>query len=247
MDLYLLVSGTILIFTSIMAYVYLRKLRGVFREYSKAKTLLEDIIVSFNRDLERQGEEIRSVSQGVEEVLLEINKLKNREGAVGLESFEERIADIRERVETVSKIRERLEARIETLDRKIEEVFRRQDEQAEKISRLESSLASLRVNVLEAGLEGAEVKTAIPLRREKALSKLTDTELRVLEILATEGEKTASQIRERINLTREHTSRLMKSLYTRGYIERNTERRPYIYQIKKEMLELLKRRRELEA
>ena len=244
MDLYLLISFMLLISTSIMAYIYLRKLRGVYKEYGKAKGILEDIILSFNKDLERQGEEIRSVSQKTEEVLLEINKIRNSERTAGSEDFEKRIMEIKEKLSEVSKIRESLETRIGELDRKIEEVFRRQEEQDEKILRIESSLASSRVGVLETEPSGVEVKTAIPFRRERALARLTETELKVLEILASEGGKTASQIRERINLTREHTSRLMKSLYSRGYVERNTERLPYVYHIKKEMLELLRRQEE---
>jgi len=58
-------------------------------------------------------------------------------------------------------------------------------------------------------------------------------------LLVSEGEKTASKIRERIGLTREHTARLMKSLYSRGYIERRTDKMPYVYRLKDEMKDIL--------
>ena len=84
------------------------------------------------------------------------------------------------------------------------------------------------------------VKPAFPLKRERALAPLTPTELKVLEILSTEGDKTVREIRSRIGLTREHTGRLMKSLYDKGYVERRTDRIPYVYRIKKEMEEMLR-------
>jgi DNA-binding MarR family transcriptional regulator len=79
----------------------------------------------------------------------------------------------------------------------------------------------------------------IPLRRESALASLTETELKILEILAQQGEKTAIQIRNEIKLTREHTARLMKKLYVSDYVERRTDRTPYVYRLKKEMETLL--------
>ena len=82
-------------------------------------------------------------------------------------------------------------------------------------------------------------RSAIPLRRERALAPLTPTELKVLEILSVEGDKTVREIRNRIGLTREHTGRLMKSLYDKGYVERRTDKIPYVYRIKKEMEDML--------
>jgi len=63
----------------------------------------------------------------------------------------------------------------------------------------------------------------------------------VLEILAAEGRKTAPEIRERVELTREHTARLMKKLYEEGYLERDVQKIPYAYSIKKEMQKILKK------
>jgi len=73
------------------------------------------------------------------------------------------------------------------------------------------------------------------------LASLTETELDVLEALATEGRKTAPEIKERIKLTREHTARLMKNLYERGYLERSTQKIPYSYSIKDAMRKILRK------
>ncbi|MCW4043605.1 MAG: hypothetical protein NWE90_07780, partial [Candidatus Bathyarchaeota archaeon] len=61
------------------------------------------------------------------------------------------------------------------------------------------------------------------------------------EILALEGPKIAPQIKEKIELSREHTARLMKKLYEEGYLERDTNKIPFKYYIKKEMEKLLKK------
>ena len=73
-------------------------------------------------------------------------------------------------------------------------------------------------------------------------STLTETELTVLETLAAEGAKTAPEMNKRINLSREHTARLMKKLYENGYLERDTRKIPYTYRIKEEMLKILRKR-----
>jgi DNA-binding Lrp family transcriptional regulator len=60
-------------------------------------------------------------------------------------------------------------------------------------------------------------------------------------MLATEGSKTAPEIKERVRLSREHTARLMKNLYEEGYLERETGKIPFRYSVKKEMEKLLKK------
>jgi DNA-binding MarR family transcriptional regulator len=70
---------------------------------------------------------------------------------------------------------------------------------------------------------------------------LTDTEISVLEMLAAEGSKTAPEIKEKVQLSREHTARLMKKLYEEGYLERETNKIPFKYSVKKEMENLLKK------
>jgi hypothetical protein len=52
---------------------------------------------------------------------------------------------------------------------------------------------------------------------------------------------TAPDVKDEINLTREHTARLMKKLYETGYLERETRKLPYYYSIKEEMVKILKK------
>jgi DNA-binding Lrp family transcriptional regulator len=73
------------------------------------------------------------------------------------------------------------------------------------------------------------------------MAALTDTELAVLEMLSAEGPKTAPEIKQRVQHSREHTARLMKKLYEEGYLERETGKIPFKYSVKKEMEKLLKK------
>lgn len=117
-----------------------------------------------------------------------------------------------------------------------------------KIKDIESSQETFKVKI--AGFEEQIQKfnfapeinePVIHIKRDKALAALTETEIAVLEMLSSEGPKTAPEIKERVKLSREHTARLMKKLYEEGYLEREVGKIPFRYSIKKEMEKLLKK------
>ena len=53
------------------------------------------------------------------------------------------------------------------------------------------------------------------------------------------GEGTVPEIKEIIEKTREHTARLLKKLYDKGFVDRNTSSMPYRYSIRKEIRDLI--------
>lgn len=59
----------------------------------------------------------------------------------------------------------------------------------------------------------------------------TPTELQVLNLLASEGPKSAPEIGISVGRSREHTARLMKRLYEEGYVRRDQTRTPFRYSI----------------
>ena len=89
-----------------------------------------------------------------------------------------------------------------------------------------------------------DMEAPIPLKQEAVLDQLTQTELEVLTLIEEIGEGSVPEIRKRIEKTREHTARLLKKLYERGFIDRNTSRMPYRYYVRKEIKELIQRQRE---
>lgn len=58
----------------------------------------------------------------------------------------------------------------------------------------------------------------------------TETEAKVLRFLV-QGPRTSAQIKEEIGRSREHTARLMKTLFNRGLVIRNDRNKPYVYEI----------------
>ena len=119
-----------------------------------------------------------------------------------------------------------------------------------KIKDIEASQETLKVKItgFEEQIQKFNVTPEIsepvmPIKRDKAMAALTDTEISVLEMLSSEGPKTAPEIKDRVKLSREHTARLMKKLYEEGYLEREVGKIPFSYSIKKEMEKLLKETR----
>lgn len=85
-----------------------------------------------------------------------------------------------------------------------------------------------------------QTQAPIPVSERGILSGLNETELMVLEILNREGEMSVPNMKEAIGKTREHTARIFKKLYDRGFVDRNTRSMPYNYRIRKELEDLLK-------
>jgi DNA-binding MarR family transcriptional regulator len=83
------------------------------------------------------------------------------------------------------------------------------------------------------------VEAPIPVMQDRIIEQLTETEFSVLAIIDELGEGSVPDIKERIQKTREHTARLLKKLYERGYIDRSTSSMPYRYYIRKEIKEIV--------
>jgi CRP-like cAMP-binding protein len=62
------------------------------------------------------------------------------------------------------------------------------------------------------------------------LGESTETETKVLRFLV-EGPKSSAEIKEWVGRSREHTARLMKTLFDRGLVVRNDRNKPYVYEI----------------
>ena len=208
------------IFT-IMILFYYRKYLKLKSAYLEARNIVESIIVSFNRQLKTDELLLNQLRERVDS-LKEGRDLAYRVLNENIESIKENVLTIRTDIDTKIK---GLESRIEELAKAYSD-FKKQIEKV-RIEQRESSA-------------GEEIDSAIPIKATKALEPLTETELLVLKILAGEGEKSSSEIKERINLTREHSARLLKKLYEEGYLERDVRNKPYKYRIKNEMIDILR-------
>jgi len=229
-DLLLMVVTALLLITMGASALYYRRIRRVSEEYEEAKDVVDDVIISFNRQFQKQEDGLRIVTHETEVLSSEREKIVEK-----VENHDRQLVDIAGKIEAFSEVEQKLSTQIEKTDKKVNDLMASQERVVQRIAEIEKAK-------YKAPIPEAKIEAAIPIKKEKALAPLTETELAVLEILAKEGEKTAPEIRERIGLTREHTARLMKKLYEDGYLERTTRKMPYTYRLKEEMSKILKKR-----
>ena len=194
---------------------------------------------SFNRELKREADRLETINFKVEGTsakadnsLKKINNVEKR-----ITPFEEKLGAI---IQTISQMLSQNNTTILSglsgLELKIKDIEASQEKLQLKISVFEEEIQKI-------ALTPPEIKKdpVIFIKRDKAMASLTDTEIKVLEILSKEGPKTAPEIKERVQLSREHTARLMKKLYEEGYLEREAAKIPFRYSIKKEMENLMQK------
>jgi uncharacterized protein YukE len=121
----------------------------------------------------------------------------------------------------------------------------------EKVDGLQKNLRSVEQEVQEMGarvnhlsLLGKRAvgtpEAPVGVVTEITLAKLSPTERGVLELLA-DGAKAAPEIGRLVAKSREHTARLMKSLFEQGFVEREANRQPYEYRLNDKVREVLAR------
>ncbi len=75
-------------------------------------------------------------------------------------------------------------------------------------------------------------------KSEEVKSDIDNIELKVLSLLR-DGSKTSREIETSIKRSREHTARLMKVLYDKGYVNRDENTKPYKYTLTENGIKIL--------
>ena len=227
-EVLLTLIGVLLTTTIVASFEYYRHVRKAQKEYEKARDAVEDIVLSFNRELKREADRVELVAYKVEGSTAKADASLKK-----VESIEQKIAPMETKVRAITEKDENVLSKIAEVNTKTQSIEAAQQTLKTKITELEAQIQKL--------AEGPEIKSepVIPIRRDKAMAALTDTEVIVLEMLSAEGPKTAPEIKDRVRLSREHTARLMKKLYEKGYLERETGKIPFSYRIKEEMKKFL--------
>ena len=222
--------GVLLAATIGASVEYYRQIRKAQKEYEKAKEVVEDIVLSFNRELKREADRLEIIAYKVEG-----NSAKADTGLKRIDNIEKKVAPLEIQLGTISENNVKVLSRVTDADTKIRDIEASQETLKTKITGLAEQVQKF------AAAPEVRSEPVIPIRRDKAMAALTDTEVTVLEMLSAEGSKTAPEIKDRVQLSREHTARLMKKLYEEGYLERETGKIPFRYSVKKEMEKFLKR------
>ena len=226
----LILAGILLAATIGAAVEYYRQVRKAQKEYEKAKGSVEDIVLSFNRELKREVNKLEVLAFKVEGIASKADVSVKKAN-----SSEKKVAPLESSVQRVVEENASILSHVTDVNVKIRDIEMSHEKLCKRITSLDEEL--------QKAIAIPEVRSVpvIPIKRDKAMAALTDTELTVLEVLSIEGPKTAPEIKERVQLSREHTARLMKKLYEKGYLERETGKIPFKYSIKKEMGKFLKK------
>jgi len=222
MESYILLVSTIFLLslTCATAVLYYRRIKGAQAQYDEAKNVVADVVVSFNKQLQLHEVQLEKVSYRIEGF-----SARNENAVVKVEELGKQTSDLASKVASTSDTQDRLTKDI--------------DDVRTKLNDLKTAQAEIERHISET--PEAKIEAAIPIKRERALAPLTETELRVLEFISERGEKTAPEIRDLTKLTREHSARLVKKLYEEGYLERDIGKTPFKYRVKDEMLKFLKK------
>ncbi len=195
-------------------------------------------MLSFNRELKREADRLEVISFKVEgnsaKADTSLKKMDYVEKRIT--PFEEQLGAINQTLSQNTQTNTNILLGLTGIETKIKDIEVTQETLKTKISGVEEQFQKITATPPEIGNE-----PVIMIKRDKAMAALTDTEITVLEMLSKEGAKTAPEIKERVNLSREHTARLMKKLYEEGYLEREAGKIPFKYSIKKEMDNLMQK------
>ena len=223
------------------------------KEYEKARDFIEDIVLSFDRELKREANKFDTMVSKVDDshttadasyrkadrLENKIEPLETQLNALS-QSQQEMSQAITQNLAENTQNNTTITSGLSGLETKLQDIVVTQEALKNRIAGFEEQIQKLSIAPPQ------EVRTEIllppvPIRRDKALAALTDTEITVLEMLLKEGAKTAPEIKDKVHLSREHTARLMKKIYEEGYVEREAEKIPFRYTIKKEMEVLLQK------
>jgi chromosome segregation ATPase len=228
LEVLLLLVGVLLAATISASVEYYRHIRMAKKEYEKAREAVEDIVLSFNRELKREADRLELVAYKVEGSTARADTSLKR-----VDNIEKKLAPIENQLSVISENGASILSKVSDVDMKMHSMEASHETLKTKIKELEEQFQRL------SEIPEATTEPVIPIKRDKAMAALTDTEVTVLEMLSAEGSKTAPEIKERVQLSREHTARLMKKLYEKGYLERGTGKIPFKYSVKTEMKKFL--------
>jgi len=172
-DLLVFISCVFLVVAVGAAIEYYKSLVKARKEYEKAKEAFNDIILSFSRELRHATESLQVISYKVEAA-----SSKSSDAVKSIGGLEAQIRALESKMKEFIEDRERILARLSDVEKQTRDITESNKEILAKVSIIEEKTQKVPV-LNELGIE-----TAIPIKREKALAKLTETELAVLEMLA---------------------------------------------------------------
>jgi hypothetical protein len=181
--------------TSVASFIYYVKISQAQEEYENARDLIRGITSGFTRQISRLTAAISNFESDASDA--------HRVAAQAIEASKIAVEASKSGVDERRALAEQLKSAEKSLEDMKKEI--------QGLSRRPVPLAT-----------AVSMDAPIPLQQRDVLDQLTPTEFEVLTMIDELGEGSVPEIRERIQKTREHTARLLKKLFERGFIDRNT-------------------------
>jgi len=176
------------------------------------------------------------------------NEMLTKEMSEQVQILNANQARMRGEVQTTDK--ERLLEYMQDWTGNVKRFVEKVDKLQKNLKNVEQQFQEMRIHVdrLSRSQEGAAGARVVPVGvvSEDTLGRLSPTERSVLELLVS-GPKAAPEIGRLMAKSREHTARLMKSLFEQGFVERETDRQPYEYRLNDKVRDVLARSIEQQA
>ncbi len=199
--------------TTIASFIYYKKITQAQEEYEESRDIVRGITNGFTRQISR----LTAAISGFESDASDAHRMAAQALETSRMAAEASKSDADER--------KLIDERFKGTEKAIEEVRK----EIQELSKRPIPFA-----------QAIPMDAPIPLQQRDVLDQLTPTEFDVLTLIDEMGEGSVPEIREKIQKTREHTARLLKKLFDKGFIDRNTSSMPYRYHLRKEIVELVK-------
>ena len=229
----LLPSISLLMVTVFASYTYYKKILEAQGEYLKSRNIIRDITFGFTRQVKRISGQIVDMENHMQEAyIMAAEAMKSSDKTLKI-------------VENLKIEPNDLNDKISIHEVKIENHSKMIGRQVEILSSYENEIKKLRDEVKILASKPPvrqiirEVDAPIPVDESNIIAQLTGTEMEVLKLIQSMGLSSVPQIKDKIGKTREHTSRLLKKLFDKGFIDRNTSSMPYRYEVRKEVKDLI--------
>jgi predicted transcriptional regulator len=216
-------------FGALLSGIVLGRLDISRTSYRKAKQMLSAMVCSLSTRMEQNEVLTKELSEQLQ--ILSANQARlNVEGQTGdkerlLGFMQDWMGNLKRVIQKV----DGLQKNVKNVEQEVQEIRFRVDQLS--VTRRERAGASV---------------TPVGVVTEDTLAKLSPTEKGVLELLVG-GPKAAPEIGQLIMKSREHTGRLMKSLFEQGFVEREANRQPYEYRLNDKVREVMQRAAHHEA
>jgi predicted transcriptional regulator len=208
-------------FGALLSGVALRKLDMSRTSYREAKQMLSAMVCSLSTRIEQNEVLTKELSE-------QLQILSANQGRLG--------------VEGQSGDKERLLGFIQEWMGNVRRAIQKVDGLQKNLRSVEQEVQEIRFRVDQVCVTGRQRArtsvTPVGVVTEETLAKLSPTEKGVLGLLVG-GPKAAPEIGQLIMKSREHTGRLMKSLFEQGFVEREANRQPYQYRLNDKVREVI--------